>query len=130
MIATSTETAKAATGPNPPDESFLARNRAYLLLAPGVLWMLLFLVVPLLMPTVLGLGIDPVHFGVVSVFNMMIGILTPPFGGALFVVSRISGIPYHRLAVSIIPFILPLIGLLILMILVPEISTGVPQLLR
>ena len=91
---------------------------------------LLFLVVPLLMPTVLGLGIDPVHFGVVSVFNMMIGILTPPFGGALFVVSRISGIPYHRLAVAIIPFILPLMGLLILMILIPEISTGIPQLLR
>ena len=91
---------------------------------------LLFLVVQLLMPTVMALGIDPVHFGVVSVFNMMIGILTPPFGGALFVVSRVSGIPYHRLAWSILPFILPLIGLLIVMILVPEIVTWLPGLLR
>ncbi len=49
MVATSTDTAKVATRATPPGESFFARNRAYLLLAPGVLWMLLFLVVPLLM---------------------------------------------------------------------------------
>ena len=49
MVATSTETSKAATPARPPGESFWARNRAYVLLAPGVLWMLLFLVVPLLM---------------------------------------------------------------------------------
>ena len=49
MVATSTETAKAAPQTTPPGESFFARNRAYLLLAPGVVWMLLFLVVPLLM---------------------------------------------------------------------------------
>ena len=90
---------------------------------------LLFLVVPLLLPAIQMVGIDPLHFGVVAVYNMMVGILTPPFGTALFVIARVGNIPYHRLAISILPFLVPLFGILVFLILFPSVVTFVPRLL-
>ena len=67
-------------------------------------------------------------FGVVAVYNMMVGILTPPFGTALFVIARVGNIPYHRLAFAILPFLVPLLGILVLLILFPSVVTFVPHL--
>jgi len=88
---------------------------------------ILLLVVPVLVPAALKLGIDPIHFGVLTVFNLMIGILTPPMGVALFVVAKVTNIPFMVLARGIVPFVIPLIGVLILMILFPPIVTAIPH---
>ncbi|MEO8133311.1 MAG: TRAP transporter large permease, partial [Betaproteobacteria bacterium] len=71
---------------------------------------IMILVVPVLMPIAAQVGIDPVHLGVVVVMNLMIGILTPPFGVGLFVVSKVGNIPFHVLARAIMPFLVPLLA--------------------
>ena len=70
---------------------------------------IMILLVPVLLPVTQAVGIDPVHFGVIVVMNLMIGILTPPFGVALFVVAKVGNIPFHVLARAILPFLGPLI---------------------
>ena len=54
---------------------------------------IILVIIPLFLPTALALGVDPVHFGVVSVVNCMIGLITPPYGMLLFVVNGTTGIP-------------------------------------
>jgi len=88
------------------------------------------LVIPMLVPVAIALGIDPVHFGVVVTMNMMIGILTPPMGVSLFVVSKISGIPFKTLAKSILPMFIPLTIVLLLLIFFPQIVMFLPNLMR
>lgn len=88
------------------------------------------LVIPMLVPVAIALGIDPVHFGVVITMNMMIGILTPPMGVSLFVVSKISGIPFKTLAKSILPMFIPLTIVLLLLIFFPQIVMFLPNLMR
>lgn len=90
---------------------------------------ILLLVVPILVPAAATFGIDLVHFGVVIIMNLMIGILTPPMGVALFVVSSVGKIPFRDLAIGILPFLLPLVGVLILSILFPQLVTFLPDLL-
>jgi tripartite ATP-independent transporter DctM subunit len=70
---------------------------------------ILILMVPVLLPVTNAVGIDSVHFGVVVVMNLMIGILTPPFGVALFTVAKVANIPFALLARAILPFIPPLL---------------------
>jgi tripartite ATP-independent transporter DctM subunit len=82
---------------------------------------IMILTVPVCLPVVQALGIDPVHFGVIVVMNLMVGLLTPPFGMGLFVVAKIGNIPFEVLAREILPFI-PL------MILVLAICTYFPWL--
>ena len=89
---------------------------------------ILLLIVPVLVPAALSYGIDPVHFGVLVVMNLMIGILTPPMGVALFVVSKVANIPFGSLAVGIIPFIIPLLVVLALITFFPALVTFVPSL--
>lgn len=91
---------------------------------------ILLIVVPILVPVALGFGLDPVHFGVVVVLNLMISTLTPPMGMALFVVARVGEIPYHRLARAIIPWLIPPLAVLVLLCLFPFLATGLPGLLR
>jgi len=88
------------------------------------------LVIPMLVPVAIALGIDSVHFGVVVTMNMMIGILTPPMGVSLFVVSKISGIPFKTLAKSILPMFIPLTIVLLLLIFFPQIVMFLPNLMR
>ena len=82
---------------------------------------ILLVIVPVMLPTAMALGVDPVHFGVIVVMNLMVGLLTPPFGMGLFVVAKIGNIPFEVLAREILPFI-PL------MILVLAICTYFPWL--
>lgn len=89
---------------------------------------ILLIVVPILVPIALSFGIDPIHFGIIIVLNLMISILTPPMGMALFVVAQAGGIPYHRLAVAILPWLIPPIVVLILVSAFPILATGLPSL--
>ncbi len=90
---------------------------------------IMILVVPVLAPTLVSAGIDPVHFGVVFIFNLMIGLMTPPMGVGLFVVSGVSGIRLETLMRETIPFLIPLVAVLILLILAPGMVTWLPDLL-
>ncbi|GGX41778.1 TRAP transporter large permease [Saccharospirillum salsuginis] len=90
---------------------------------------LLLLVVPILVPVAMTFGIDPVHFGVMVMMNLMIGILTPPMGMALFVVSKVGDIPFHTLTRGVIPFLIPLFIVLILVAVFPQITLFLPNLL-
>ena len=88
---------------------------------------LLLIVVPIFMPTARMLGIDPVHFGVVIVINIMIGLATPPYGVLLFVINGITGIPLKDIIREIWPFLFVLIAALLLMVLVPETVLWLPR---
>ncbi|MGF1680122.1 TRAP transporter large permease [Photobacterium minamisatsumaniensis] len=90
---------------------------------------LLLILIPILLPITIQLGIDPVHFGVVVVLNMMLGILTPPMGVSLFVVSKVGNIPYETLARSVIVFLIPLIAVLLLIIFFPQLVLFLPNML-
>jgi tripartite ATP-independent transporter DctM subunit len=87
------------------------------------------ILVPILLPAVIAYGINPIHFGVVVIFNLMIGILTPPMGTALFVVARVGNIPFKTLVKGVIPFLIPLLITLILLNIFPEITLFLPRLL-
>jgi TRAP-type C4-dicarboxylate transport system permease large subunit len=85
--------------------------------------------VPVLMPVVLQLGIDPVHFGLIVVLNLMIGLLHPPMGMVLFVLARVARMSLERTTMAIVPWLIPLLGSLILITYVPIISLWLPKLM-
>lgn len=82
---------------------------------------------PLLIPLLDKFGIDPLHFGVVMVLNLMLGQLTPPFGIVLFVLTKISGVDMGRLVRASFPFYIPILVVLILLILYPPLVTFLPN---
>src|SRR5438045_7097312 len=88
------------------------------------------ILVPLLMPIAIHLGIDPVHFGVVMVLNLMIGLLHPPMGMVLFVLARVAGLSFERTTMAILPWLVPLLLSLILLAYVPSISLWLPTLIN
>jgi TRAP-type C4-dicarboxylate transport system permease large subunit len=85
------------------------------------------LLVPLLAPVALAHGVDPVHLGIVICFNLSLGLITPPLGGCLLVVSTVAGTNYWRLARAILPFVLVEILVLLVLVLVPDISLFLPR---
>ncbi len=85
------------------------------------------LLVPLLAPVALANGADPVHLGIIICFNLSIGLVSPPLGGCLLVVSTVTGINYWALARSVIPFVLTEIVVLGILVFVPEISLWLPR---
>ena len=91
--------------------------------------LMLLIIVPILMPTVIKLGIDPVHFGVVSVVNMMIGLVTPPMGELVFLIAGVSGIKVADITKELWIFLIVLIALLFVLVYVPEITLWLPELM-
>jgi tripartite ATP-independent transporter DctM subunit len=87
---------------------------------------MILVVIPLLMPTVQTLGIDPIHFGLVVVFNATIGLITPPYGMVLFVVSGVNKIPVREILAEIWPFIGILLVTLVIVTYVPWLSLALP----
>jgi tripartite ATP-independent transporter DctM subunit len=83
---------------------------------------------PVLAPLLKAVGIDPVHFGVVMTLNLMIGLLTPPFGMGLFVVQKVAQISFEQIVRAALPFILPLIVVLALITYIPELCLWLPRL--
>ena len=90
---------------------------------------ILLVIVPVLLPTAQALGIDPVHFGVVVVVNIMIGLVTPPYGLLLFMMVKIAEVPLRDLVRDVMPFLWVMIGALALMTFIPEIVLFLPRLL-
>ncbi len=88
---------------------------------------LLLVVVPLFIPACRVLGIDLVHFGVVVTVNIMIGLVTPPYGVLLFVMNAVTGIPLKDIIKEIWPFIAVLLVALLIMILMPETVLWLPR---
>lgn len=86
----------------------------------------LIIFVSIFFPIAMELGIDPVHFGVIMVFNLAIGMLTPPVGVCLMVASSVSRVPMQKLIRPVLPYILALLTLLMLVTYVPEISLWLP----
>ena len=84
------------------------------------------ILVPILMPVAARYGIDPVHLGLVLTLNLMIGLLTPPVGMVLFVLSRISKMSVERTTLAILPWMIPLLVALALITFIPAISLWLP----
>ncbi len=84
---------------------------------------------PIFYPLIQTLGINPVHFGVVMVLNLMIGALTPPVGPVLYVISDIAGLPFFRVFKAALPFIIPLFITLVLITFVPQVVLFLPKIL-
>lgn len=85
------------------------------------------ILVPLFLPTALIAGIDPVHLGIVLVLNLMIGLLTPPVGMVLYVLAKVSNTRFTDCVKAVLPFLVPLVGVLILLIIFPQLSLWLPQ---
>lgn len=82
---------------------------------------------PLVLPVALAVGIDPVHLGIVFVLNLMIGLLTPPVGMVLYVLAKVSKTPFEECVSATIPFLVPLVSVLLLLVFVPEIALWLPD---
>jgi len=82
---------------------------------------------PILLPALKGVGVDPVHFGVVMVFNLMIGLLTPPVGISLYMVSIVAKVSVKEVLRFLWPYFIPLIVSLLIMILWPELILWLTQ---
>ena len=87
------------------------------------------IMVPVLLPVAVELGIDPVHFGVIMVLNLMIGLLTPPVGMVLYVLARVANISFERAVVGTAPFLVPLVVVLMLITFVPSLTMWLPTLI-
>ena len=85
------------------------------------------ILVPILLPIVLKLGIDPVHFGLVMVLNLMIGLLHPPMGMVLFVLARVAKLSVERTTAAILPWLVPLLVSLVILTYIPAISLWLPR---
>jgi tripartite ATP-independent transporter DctM subunit len=89
---------------------------------PGVM-----ILTPILAPIAIGLGIDPIHFAIVTIVNLTIGMITPPVGGLLFVVSLVARIRTGELIREMPPFLLAYLGVLMALTLIPALSTWLPK---
>jgi TRAP-type C4-dicarboxylate transport system permease large subunit len=87
------------------------------------------ILVPILVPICQQLGIDLVHFGLIMVLNLMIGLLHPPMGMVLFVLARVANLSVERTTMAILPWLVPLLGSLILITYVPSIALWLPRLM-
>jgi len=86
------------------------------------------ILVPVLLPIILKVGIDPIHFGLVMTLNLMIGLLHPPLGMVLFVLARIAKLSLERTTMAILPWLIPLLFSLIAITLIPELTLWLPRL--
>lgn len=90
---------------------------------------ILLVIVPVLIPAARALGIDMVHFGVVVVLNIMLGLITPPYGLLLFIMTRIAEVPLRDIVLNVLPFLFAMLGALAIVTLVPGTVLWLPRLL-
>jgi tripartite ATP-independent transporter DctM subunit len=86
------------------------------------------LLIPIMVPAALSFGIDPVQFGLIMVFNLILGTIHPPIGVVLFVVSRIAGISFETMSRAILPWLIPLLVVLALITVWPPLTLWLPKL--
>ena len=89
---------------------------------------IILVILPVLLPTAAGLGIDPVHFGVMAVLNIMIGLVTPPYGLLLFMMSKIADVSLTELVREVMPYLLVMLGALAAVTLLPDAVLFLPRL--
>lgn len=89
---------------------------------------IILVILPVLLPTAVALGVDPVHFGVMAVLNIMIGLVTPPYGLLLFMMMKIANVPFSELMKEVWPFLLVMIGALALVTVWPSFVLVLPRL--
>jgi len=89
---------------------------------------IILVILPVLLPTAVALGIDPVHFGVVAVLNIMIGLVTPPYGLLLFMMTRIAEVSLAALVRETLPFLGVMVGALAIITLWPDFVLFLPRL--
>jgi tripartite ATP-independent transporter DctM subunit len=87
------------------------------------------ILVPILMPVAAQVGIDPVHLGIIVILNLMLGLLTPPVGMVLYVLSRVSNVPFKQCVSATMPFMVPLVLVLLMLTFIPQITLFLPELL-
>jgi tripartite ATP-independent transporter DctM subunit len=85
------------------------------------------ILVPILIPVIDHFGIDRVHFGLVVVYGLLIGIVSPPVGIALFIVTRLSGVPFERVCIAVMPLLVPLVIALLVITFIPSVVLWVPN---
>jgi tripartite ATP-independent transporter DctM subunit len=85
------------------------------------------ILVPILMPVITKVGIDPIHFGVMMTLNLMIGLLHPPLGMVLFVLARIAKLSVEQTTMAILPWLIPLLLSLVAITLIPELTLWLPR---
>jgi tripartite ATP-independent transporter DctM subunit len=85
------------------------------------------ILVPVFLPIIKMLNIDPVHFGVMMVLNLTIGVLTPPFGTVLYVLSGVAKVPVETVARNTAIFLIPLLATMVLVILFPGLTLALPR---
>jgi C4-dicarboxylate transporter DctM subunit len=88
---------------------------------------IMLITLPVFFPTIAALGIDPIWFNVILVINMELALITPPVGMNLFVIKGISGYPLSKIIQGVLPFMVLMFLVLILIILVPSLSTWLPK---
>ncbi|MFV0556397.1 MAG: TRAP transporter large permease [Lactovum sp.] len=93
-------------------------------MAPAIL-----IFTPILLPIVTSVGIDPVHFGVIMVFNLAVGTITPPVGTVLFVASNVAGVSIEKIMKEALPFFGAILVILMLVTYIPQISLWLPTIL-
>ena len=81
---------------------------------------------PIFLPVAVGLGIDPLHFGIIMVLNLCIGLCTPPVGTVLFAGCGVAGVPVSRIVRPLLPLYAAMLVALLLVILVPQLTTALP----
>jgi TRAP-type C4-dicarboxylate transport system permease large subunit len=89
---------------------------------------IMLLTIPVFVPLITKVGIDPVHFGVVMTLNLMIGLLTPPVGMALYAVASISQVSLWDLARELVPYMISILVVLVLITYIPGLVTWIPNL--
>ena len=87
------------------------------------------ILVPTLLPVVDAYGIDRVHFGIIMQLGLLIGIATPPMGIGLYIVSEVGHVRFEKVAMAVLPMLVPLIAVLVLLTYVPQVATFLPDLL-
>lgn len=88
------------------------------------------IMVPILLPIIDSLGIDRVHFGVVMSYNLLLGMITPPVGLGLYVISRVGKVSFEDVVKNILPFYIPLVIALLVITYFPQLSLWLPSLLK
>lgn len=86
------------------------------------------ILVPILMPIALSYGIDPIHFGIMCILNLMLGLLTPPIGMVLYVLSSVSKVPFEKIVRAVLPYLGVLLIVLLMITFIPGLVTFLPNL--
>jgi tripartite ATP-independent transporter DctM subunit len=115
---------------------FAASPLVFLLLVNGILLVVgcfmealaaMLILIPILCPVAVKLGIDPIHFGLLFVLNLMIGTITPPVGVVLYVTAKVANISFERVTRATMPFLIPLLVVLAMVTVWPPLSTWLPN---